>query len=136
MRPGGSWLISLFCVVGVLGCDSAETKEPLTIVHGIVTFLERPLAGGCVVFIPDEDRGNSGIPVRADIQVDGTYSMRTGEHAGILPGKYRVTVSSNGAYQARGSYLQPPERYSNPATSGLACKVEPVADHTINFHLQ
>ncbi len=136
MRPGRSWLVSLFCGICVLGCDSAETKESLTIVHGTVTYLERPLTGGSVVFIPDEERGNSGIPVHADIQVDGTYSVRSGEHAGIPPGKYKVTVSPNGINQARTGSFQPPERYSNPQTSGLACKVEPVADHTINFHLQ
>jgi hypothetical protein len=89
-----------------------------------------------VVFIPDEERGTTGQPIRAEIQGDGSYSLRTGEHAGIPPGKYRVTVGSSESSWGRQSFPTPPDRYSDPARSGLACKVEPVADHTINFHLQ
>ena len=76
--------------------------------------------------------------VQGEIQADGTYALRTGEHAGIRPGAYRVTVRSIGilAFQNRLSSPQPPERYSDPRTSGLACKVQTVEDHTINFHLQ
>ncbi|CAN5464273.1 hypothetical protein BH10PLA2_BH10PLA2_37970 [soil metagenome] len=135
MKAGQICLFSLSCLFCALGCDNAETKPSLTVVHGTVTYLERPIAGGSIVFIPDEERGTTGKPVHADIQADGTYSLRLGERAGISPGKYRVTVASS-TRQSRFGASQPPERYSDPVTSGLACKVEPVGDHTINFHLQ
>jgi hypothetical protein len=107
-------------------------------VHGTVTYLDRPLSGGSIVFIPDEEHGNSGPLVHADIQTNGTYSLSTGEHPGVAPGTYRVTVRAMATLPSRGSqnWPQPPERYSDPRTSGLSCKVQAVQDHTINFHLQ
>jgi hypothetical protein len=135
MKAGAICLFSLSCLFCAIACDSAELRPSLTLVHGTVTYLERPISGGSIVFIPDEERGTIGKPVHADIQPDGTYSLRLGEHAaGICPGKYRVTVGCS--RQTRYGSIQPPERYSDPVTSGLTCKVEAVGDHTINFHLQ
>jgi hypothetical protein len=138
MKPGGYCLSLLICAVSLFGCDGPETTIPLTVVRGKVTYLERPVAGGSIVFIPDEERGASGTPVHAEIQADGTYSIRTGEHAGIRPGAYRVTVRSAGIVSPGGGFGPPetPERYSDPRTSGLSCKVQAVEEHTINFHLQ
>ena len=138
MKPGGFCLFLLVCAFSLPGCDGAEPAASLTVVHGRVTYLEQPIAGGSIVFIPDEERGGSGTPVNADIQADGTYSLRNGEHAGIRPGAYRVTVRAAPRPFVRGGFAapEPPERYSDPRTSGLSCKVQPVEDHTINFHLQ
>jgi hypothetical protein len=138
MRPGGLFLVLLFCAGSLFGCGGAESPPPRTNVHGIVTYLNRPLVGGTIVFIPDEERGNTGPLIHADIQPDGTYSLRTGELVGVVPGSYWVTVRSTGVLPTRGSqnWPQPPERYSDPRTSGLSCKVQAVEAHTINFYLQ
>lgn len=110
----------------------------MTKVYGTVTYLNRPLSGGTIVFIPDEERGTTGSLIHADIQPNGTYSLRTGEHEGVAPGSYRVTVrpADFAPDRTRQNWPQPPERYSDPRTSGLSCKVQNVELHTINFHLQ
>jgi hypothetical protein len=138
MRPGGICLFWLFCASALHGCGDAESQPSLALVRGTVTYLDRPLSGGRIVFIPDEERGTSGSLIHADIQPNGTYSLRTGEHDGVAPGSYRVTVRIADAPPGRGrqNWPQPPERYSDPRTSGLACKVQAVEVHTINFHLQ
>jgi hypothetical protein len=103
-----------------------------------VSYLDRPLQGGTIVFIPDEERGTTGSLIHADIQPNGTYSLRTGTQEGVAPGAYRVTVrpASPLPGRARTDWPQPPERYCDPRTSGLSCKVQNVEAHTINFHLQ
>jgi hypothetical protein len=138
MKPGSLCIVMLFCAVGPIGCGAAEPAPTRTLVHGTVTYLNRPLTGGTIVFIPDEARGTTGPLIRADIQSDGTYSLRTGEVAGVIPGSYLVTVRATAALPTRGSqnWPQPPERYSDPRTSGLSCKVQAVESHTINFHLE
>ena len=138
MRHGGLCLALLFCACGVIGCGGAEPPPSRTLVHGTVSYLNRPLVGGTIVFIPDEQRGTTGPLIHADIQPDGSYSLRTGELAGVVPGSYLVTVRSMATLPTRGSqnWPQPPERYSDPRSSGLSCKVQAVESHTINFFLE
>lgn len=138
MRPSLLSLFWLFCAVSLYGCDSAESPPALTRVYGTVSYLGRPLQGGTIVFIPDEERGTMGSLVHADIQLNGAYVLRTGAQEGVAPGTYRVTVrpAETAPGQARQIWPQPPERYCDPRTSGLACKVQNVEAHTINFHLQ
>jgi hypothetical protein len=138
MRARGVSLLWLFCAISLYGCDNPESPPVLTKVFGTVSYLDRPLQGGTIVFIPDEERGTTGALVHADIQLNGTYSLRTGTQEGIAPGAYRVTVRPASALpgRARQDWPQPPERYSDPRTSGLSCKVQNVEAHTINFHLQ
>ena len=97
MRHGGLCLALLFCACGLIGCGSADPPPSRTLVHGTVSYLNRPLVGGTIVFIPDEERGTTGPLIHADIQPDGTYSLRTGELAGVVPGSYLVTVRSTRA---------------------------------------
>jgi hypothetical protein len=138
MRPKAICLFLLFCAICLCGCDYAPAPSSLTKVHGTVTYLDRPLSGGTIVFIPDEERGTTGSLIHADIQPNGTFSLRTGELEGVAPGSYRVTVRPANSVpdRSRQNWPQPPERYSDPRTSGLACKVQTVELHTINFHLQ
>lgn len=138
MRPGWICLFLLGSTLNLSGCENAETQPALVKVHGTVTYLDRPLAGGTIVFIPDEERGTVGALIHADIRTNGTYSLQTGEHEGVAPGSYRVTVrlADPTPDRSRQTWPQPPERYSDPRTSGLSCKVQAVELHTINFHLQ
>jgi hypothetical protein len=138
MRPGAFSLLSLICVVSLCGCDNSESAPLLTKVYGTVTYLDRPLTGGAIVFIPDEERGTMGAIVHAEIQPNGNYYLRSGERDGIPPGSYRVTVRPADVAPGRGRSHWPQllDRYSDPHTSGLSCKVQNVEAHTINFHLQ
>jgi hypothetical protein len=135
MRAWAVGLLWLFCAVSLYGCDNPESPPALTRVFGTVSYLDRPLQGGTIVFIPDEERGTTGTLIHADIEPNGAYSLRTGTLEGVVPGAYRVTVRP-GSGRGRQDWPQPPERYSDPRTSGLSCKVQNVEAHTINFHLQ
>src|SRR4051812_38651422 len=64
----------------------------LASVRGKFSYKNAPLPAGTIVFSPDENRGNTGPLARADIQPDGSYSLRTGEAPGAAAGWYRVTV--------------------------------------------
>jgi hypothetical protein len=130
--------ICVASLCGLGGCGSEAPLPTLTTVHGSVTYLERPLPSGSIVFIPDMQRGNSGQLVHADIQLDGSYVLQTDERQGAAPGKYRVTVRALGNYPGRPTqvYLLAPERYSDPQLSGLACEVKQGQDNIINFHLR
>jgi len=110
----------------------------MTRVRGTVTYLNRVLPTGSIVFIPDETRGFAGPMARGEIQQDGSYSLHTGDRPGAVPGKYRVTVRAVGAVAGRPgqSCLLTPERFSDPESSGLACEVKKVEENVINIHLQ
>src|SRR5437764_6589895 len=125
MRPNAICLFSLFCAISLCGCEYAPAQPTLTKVYGTVSYLNRPLQGGTIVFIPDEERGTTGSLIHADIQSNGTYFLRSGSQEGVAPGTYRVTVRPADAApgRVRQNGPQPPERYCDPKTSGLSCKV-------------
>ena len=125
MTVRGRLLLWLGLCCWFCGCDKADRPDRFTKVRGTVTYLNRALPTGSIVFIPDETRGFAGPMARAEIQQDGSYSLRTGDRPGVAPGKYRVTVRAVAAVVGRPgqTYLLAPERYSDPGQSGLACEV-------------
>src|SRR3954470_23451979 len=92
MRPSLLSLVLLFCLASLYGCDHSESPPALTRVSGTVSYQDRPLQGGTIVFIPDQERGTTGSLIHADIQLNGAFSLRTGTQDGVAPGTYRVTV--------------------------------------------
>jgi hypothetical protein len=93
-----------------------------------VIYRGRPLQGGTVVFIPDTSRGTHGNLAVADIQLDGTFTLKTNDILGAVPGHHKVTVSS----------LQPqtPSKYSDPHRSGVTCEVIAHKTNTVELELQ
>jgi len=75
-------LVSLFClllgVVAISGCSGG-----LSTVSGKVTYKDKPVTTGSVQFM-----GNDGNPAVADINSDGTYTLK------IRPGDFRVAITS------------------------------------------
>jgi hypothetical protein len=135
-----SCCLSAACLLLLAGCGDEQPK--LAIVHGKVSHDGVPLPGGTIVFTPDSARGNVGPLARAEIQPDGTYSLRTGDQAGATPGWHRVTVVSvevaalppPGQRFALPHSLLPP-RYRDPDLSGLTCEVKPAQDNVLDFNL-
>jgi hemoglobin len=80
-----------------------EDAEKTATISGKVLFSGKPLAAGKVVFHPEE-----GKPTTGEIKEDGTYSVKS-----LLPGKYTLTIEA----------LALPEKYSDPAKSGLQLTV-------------
>ena len=111
---------------------------PVQVLHGI----SLSVPTGSIVFAPDLMRGATGPVLRADIQPDGTYYLRTGERSGAAPGWYHVTLlaleqprpTPPGFYAAAPRSLLP-ERYRDPELSGLVCEVKAIEENVLDFHL-
>ena len=116
------------------GCG--ERRPPMTEVRGSVTFRGEPLHFGTVLLKPD-DPERKHIPT-AKIQEDGSFSFSVSraqtEWEGAPLGEYSVSVlcytsdapdyvSKTGEDGELGKSLIP-EKYQNPAASGLRVKVE------------
>lgn len=122
------------------GCDGGPALSP---VHGKVTYRSAPLTGGTIVFTPDAKRGGHGPLASAEIQPDGTYTLRTGSSPGAAIGWHRVTIvaiektppaATGQRFQVPRSLI--PEKYRDPELSGLSCEVKPDKENGINFNLE
>ena len=124
-------------------CASCGGEETLAPVRGKVFYRGLPLPRGTIVFTPDPGHGCSGPQASAEIQPDGTFSLRTGSAEGAIPGWHRVTVlavepapPANGTgfrFSVPRSLL--PEKYRDPVLSGLVCEVQAGKPNGINFNL-
>jgi hypothetical protein len=135
-----AYLALLFCVCAP-GCDSGFALP--CPVFGKVSYRGAPLHTGTVVFIPDVNRGGSGPIARADVQMDGSYLLQTGESAGAAPGWYRVTIAALDTRfddNTQDGFAIPmsliPEKYRDPTLSGLVCEVKVGQENRIDFDLQ
>jgi hypothetical protein len=133
--------LALLLWLCVPGCDSGFALP--CPVFGRVSYKGAPLRTGTVVFIPDATRGSSGPLARADIQTDGSYVLQTGESAGAPPGWYRVTIAALETRfddNTRDSSVIPltliPEKYRDPALSGLVCEIKIGQENRIDFDLE
>jgi hypothetical protein len=81
----------LLCVailaVGIFGCAGGEAKR--CAVSGMVKWRGKPLDYGAITFLAEDAAvGTSG----GDMIKDGRYSIPAKQ--GLLPGRYKVTISS------------------------------------------
>lgn len=105
-----------------LMCAGCGPRNDAT-VDGAVTYAGNPLTTGAVTFHPT----TPGPPLAiGELQSDGTFTLRTGETAGLQPGEYLVTVVATGPMpEATPSDPMPlpkllvPARYGDVKTSGL-----------------
>jgi hypothetical protein len=122
------------------GCQ--QGTGPLTPVHGKVTYRGIALQGGTIVFAPDASRGGSGPLALAEIQPDGSYTLRSGEAYGAVSGWHRVTVAAvyTPGATAGQHFAVPlsvvPDRYRDPQLSGLICEVKADLPNVFNFNLE
>jgi hypothetical protein len=110
-------------------CDG-EPPSPVP-VRGKVYYRNAPLRGGILVFTPDPLLNGDGPMSHAEIQADGTYTLRTENSLGAIPGRHRVTVTT-----LPESPLQLPARYGDPEKSGLHFDVKPGRENIIDIYLE
>ena len=117
-------------LAAISGCGSSEVGS----VEGVVSYHDKPLEHGRVVFHPE-----AGRPAFGDIGADGAFILTTrNPEDGALIGNHRVTIhcdkASNpaDAFSDRVSLI--PTRYQDPETSGLTAEVE-AGSNTFNFEL-
>lgn len=75
-------------VLTAAGCG--ESDLPLAPVHGTVTYQNKPLDHGKVVFFPEA--GTPGPQAVGTIESDGTFHMQTIGRDGAAVGRHRVLV--------------------------------------------
>ena len=91
--------LTLLAVLTVGGCGNKPTLAP---VKGRVTHGDRTVTGGSVWFHPEARRHGQSERMSGQLQIDGTFIVRTFPHGdGIPPGHYRVTLSPDLAARAR-----------------------------------
>jgi hypothetical protein len=96
--------MGLLCLIAIAGCGSTGT------VSGKVTFKDKPLTVGEVVFTTDE----GGHVFRSDLSQDGSYRV-----SGIPPGSVKITITT--PYPAEGTGGRPggpPGRPGGPPGGG------------------
>ncbi|MBA3483719.1 MAG: hypothetical protein H0T51_18070, partial [Pirellulales bacterium] len=135
------WVVPA-AVLLIAGCSSKSGLDTVPI-KGEVTYNGKPLADGTVVYLPAE--GSGGRQATGPIQSDGTFSLTTQSAAdGAMKGSYQIAVyaykphpgepktrEEREAMQKQGGIQRGhiiPEKYTDPATSGLSDTVND--DHT------
>jgi hypothetical protein len=136
-------IVACIALLPLLGCGEDDGIGQRYSVSGKVTYKGELLKAGNVNFLPDA-AGASGRGASGVIQA-GYYSMTTltpGD--GVLPGNYKVGINANytdmseaakqpGGIYTGNKYAGPrikviPEKYTNPATSGLTFEVKPTSN--------
>lgn len=92
-------------------------------VSGRVTLDGKPVGPGTIVFAPPEKGAN---PATGTIQIDGTYVLMSNRLPGLPAGRYRASVmvfdqppTAPGERSTVAPKLVTPQKYADPATSGL-----------------
>ncbi|VTR91091.1 Uncharacterized protein OS=Blastopirellula marina DSM 3645 GN=DSM3645_10462 PE=4 SV=1 [Gemmata massiliana] len=110
--------------VSVTGCGNKPKLAPVT---GKVVHKNQPLTAGSVWFVADTGNEYKGEKPSCQLQVDGSFTMRSYPHGdGVPPGVYKVTLSPELANR-----IGRPN-YADAAKTPLSITVpdEGVKDHT------
>ena len=120
--------LSVGCAVLLaLGCGSDKPK--LVTVTGKVVFKNEPLTAGSIWFVPDLGNAYQGEKPSCQLQLDGSFTMRTYPFGdGVPPGAYKVMLSPELANR-----IKKPE-YGDAAKTPLTLTVPDVGvrDHVID----
>ena len=127
-----SLLAVLVCALPGCGSDLGAT------VSGTVTLDDKAVGPGMITFVPMEGVTN---PSDGVIQVDGSYFLKTNREVGLRPGRYRASatildqpVVKPGERSYEAPKLVTPQKYADPATSGLEYDVA-AGSNTIDIEL-
>jgi hypothetical protein len=93
---------ALASLIVVLTAFAGCGRTPkLVAVTGKVSHQGKAVTGGSVWFHPEEGSASGGERMSGQLQIDGSFTVRTFPHGdGILPGRYRVTLSPDLAGRA------------------------------------
>ncbi|MGL6194781.1 MAG: carboxypeptidase-like regulatory domain-containing protein [Thermoguttaceae bacterium] len=155
-----SFSLGLICLISVLGCGSSGLKG-LAKVEGTVHYNNEPLAGATVIFGTKTPEGRSATGITDE---NGKFKMTTlVSNDGVMPGEYVVSIMKYsepdvdaaenappveaGQFDEKSAGLSArskakndmqmliPERYSNPATSGLTASISKKGEKDLKFDL-
>jgi hypothetical protein len=84
-------------------------------VSGLVTYKGQPVELGEVLFLPDSEKGNNGVPSMGAIGKDGTYTMSTQDAGdGVIAGYHKVGIRALDAIRV--GQVETPELDPSAAT--------------------
>jgi hypothetical protein len=120
-----AWIVLV--PLALAGCGGETKFAP---VQGVVIYHNQPLPGGTIVFSPDAERGAAGPLATAEISLDGTFTLHTGDKPGAVPGWHRVTVAPPAGY------MDLPRRFSNADQSGQCHEIKSEGANKIEIRLE
>ena len=127
-------LILMLSAFAPVGCRKPATAES-GIVHGEVSFQNRAMAGGLIVFVPNADRGCTGKLHTATVTPEGTYHLADGARV-IAPGWYRIALADPVEWYGSDWAQAFPAALRRPDLSGLEREVKAGQDHTFDFKIE
>jgi hypothetical protein len=108
-------LTVLFAAAGLTGCGGGTDKQA---VSGTVTWKSKPLETGTIRFLPLDAAATTETGA---VITNGRFDIP--REQGLLPGKYKVSISSPDPKSGQGPEDAPPgERGGYPATERIAEK--------------
>jgi hypothetical protein len=108
-----SWLGWTAAACALAGCGPGNGLT-MGRVSGHVTYNGEPVELGEVLFLPDSENGNSGVPSMGPINKDGNYIMSTQDFGdGVIAGYHKVGIRALDAVPV--SKVETPEL--DPATA-------------------
>jgi hypothetical protein len=127
----------LYAALWLTGCWG-ESQFETAPVRGTVTYQDKPLSQGTIMFVPNDDRPSA----TGEIQPDGGYRLTTyTEHDGAVLGDHTVMITAveddSGKLPEERSGLPKlliPVKYSSNSSSGLTAEVK-AGGNTIDFTL-
>lgn len=131
--------LELWFVVMLAGCCGRRVDlPPIADVSGTVTLDGAPLPNASVQFIPDAAKGTQGAPAVGFTDAAGKYELVTATVEGAIVGHHQIRVEARAAPKNEMDTLPPlitPQRYSNPATSGLTAEVKAGENNVVDLTL-
>jgi hypothetical protein len=130
--------LTLAMTVGLFaGCGRDSSQMETVAVSGVITFKGQPLSGATLFFVPDK-----GPRATAESDKDGKFRVMTYRSGdGAVPGDFKITVAkyvpdpATANTHTPGSKNEVPEKYNNPASSGLTAKIEKGKKYELKFDL-
>jgi len=129
------WCVSTLLVV-VAGCGGSN-RPSLAPVSGTVTFRGAALEGAEVTFLPEQGR-----PARGTTDGEGHFELSTfaaQDGAAIGLHRVRITKTEKKDPQDDSPYAEQvnviPEKYADPARSGLTAEVNATGDNRFKYEL-
>jgi hypothetical protein len=87
-----TWLVLTATACALAGCGPGNGLT-MGRVSGLVTYKGQPVEMGEVLFLPDSEKGNSGVPSMGPIGKDGRYTMSTHDpDDGVIVGHHKVGI--------------------------------------------
>lgn len=134
-----SLLIAMVASAPLLtGCSKKETRKPVFVVTGKVTYNSSPIENATIVFHPIGEEGPNAVKSRGKTDAQGNFKLTTYDtNDGAPAGEYQVTVEQWLAGRPdEGPSNRLPAYLSKPESSGLKATVNKAPTEVPTFEIK